>query len=426
MKQNIKEVLRSEIQVISPSKSEISEVYKDIQAITALLNKNIKKAKISAEIFLGGSAAKGTLIKKNKYDIDVFIRFNKNKYKDNEISGLLKRIVPKNARRIHGSRDYFSVKHEKENLEIEIIPVIKINRPEEAENITDLSYFHVNYVSKKIKRDHKLIDEIRLAKAFAHYQDCYGAESYINGFSGYAVELLIIYYKNFLNFIKNVSKMNLSKGEMIIDSENKFKNSMEVKRELNESKLQSPIILIDPTYRYRNALAALSYETFVKFQIACRAFLENPSNQFFIHKDKEKILDKRYGKNLIKLELATFKQPGDIAGTKLKKFYKYFITEVQRYFDIKDSEFDYNEDKNKGKVFLAASPKKEIIFPGPPIKMRKPLAAFRKQHVRVIIKKRKAYAYEKNNPDFSSFLKKFINDKRKIIEEMDVDEMKII
>ncbi|MBD3252791.1 hypothetical protein GF386_03610, partial [Candidatus Pacearchaeota archaeon] len=54
--------------------------------------------------------------------------------------------------------------------------------------MTDLSYFHVNHILKKIKKNKNLSDEIRLAKKFAYSQNCYGAESYIHGFSGYALE----------------------------------------------------------------------------------------------------------------------------------------------------------------------------------------------------------------------------------------------
>jgi hypothetical protein len=38
--------------------------------------------------------------------------------------------------------------------------VIKINNPEECENITDLSYSHVNYINGKAK-DKKLKNEIK-------------------------------------------------------------------------------------------------------------------------------------------------------------------------------------------------------------------------------------------------------------------------
>ena len=61
-------------------------------------------------------------------------------------------------------------------------------------------------MNKKV-RSKKILDEIKIAKAFCHANNCYGAESYINGFSGYGLELLVYYYGGFLRFIKAVSKM---------------------------------------------------------------------------------------------------------------------------------------------------------------------------------------------------------------------------
>lgn len=51
-------------------------------------------------------------------------------------------------------------------------------------------------------------DEIKIAKAFCHATGCYGAESYIKGFSGYALELLIYHYKSFQSFVKAMTKVN--------------------------------------------------------------------------------------------------------------------------------------------------------------------------------------------------------------------------
>ena len=58
---------------------------------------------------------------------------------------------------------------------------------------------------KKIKG--KILDEIRLAKAFCHANGCYGAESYIKGFSGYALELLVYHYGSFQKFVKAITKL---------------------------------------------------------------------------------------------------------------------------------------------------------------------------------------------------------------------------
>jgi tRNA nucleotidyltransferase (CCA-adding enzyme) len=431
-KDKINSVLKHQISLISPSKQELSEIEKETREVVKELNKSIKKHKIKADIFIGGSYAKGTLIKKDKYDIDIFIRFDKN-YEDNTISALLAKIVPKSSVKVHGSRDYFKIKiknkekNKKINIEFEIIPTIKIKDPSQAKNITDLSYFHVNYVKKALKKNKRLKEEIMLAKAFTHFQDCYGAESYINGFSGYALELLIIYYKSFENFLKASRNAHIEKKKLIIDQAKLYKNKLEILREINEAKLHSPIILIDPTFRERNALAALSQETLDRFQKSTRDFLKNPSNKFFEKEDEEQKLIKRYKNKLIKIEITTKKQAGDIAGTKLKKFYGFFIRELERYFNIQDRAFIYNEKTNQGKILLVAEQKKQIIFSGPPIEMKEQMKRFKLEHKKIVIKNKKAQATEKNPfSDLSDFLGNFQAKSEKTITDMGVDEISLI
>jgi len=423
----LKDVLKKEIALITPPREEISKMGLELRSIREDIEEKIKKQKISAEIFVGGSFAKNTLIKKEKYDIDIFVRFDKI-FDDKKISSILQKVLPKSAKKVHGSRDYFSLNRKIGEIcvDFEIIPVIKIKKPEEAKNIMDLSYFHVNYVKRKIAKNPRLADEIKLAKAFMHFQDCYGAESYINGFSGYALELLVIHYKSFMNFIKSMAKVNDKTGKVIIDPEKFYKNKEAILREVNEAKLSSPIILIDPTFRERNAVAALSQETFKRFRESCVKFLKKPSSDFFKKKDTIFLLEKKYKNKLIKLNLLTERQAGDIAGTKLKKFFGFFCSKIERYFEVKEKYFEYDEKSNTGKVYLVLNPKKEIIFHGPPVEMEDRLREFKKEHKKVIITAGKSYAKEKNNLDFEKFLNNFSNKEEKIIREMGVKDIEFI
>jgi len=423
MNNQTKNILREEIKKINPSEEEQQQIKKLLKELSKNIQTQIKNKKIKADVFIGGSYAKGTLIRKEKYDIDIFVRFNV-KYNNEKISSMLQKILPKNAKNIHGSRDYFSLTLG--NIEFEIIPVLNIKKPEEAKNITDLSYFHVNYVKRKIAKNPRLADEIKLAKAFLHFQGCYGAESYINGFSGYALELAIIHYKTFANFVKSMAKIKIDAGKIVIDSEKLYKNKEAVLREVNESKLSSPIILIDPTFKERNALAALSENTFSRFREACVKFLKNPSTDFFKKKDTIFLLEKKYKNKLIKLNLLTERQAGDIAGTKLKKFFGFFCSKIERYFEVKEKYFEYDEKSNTGKVYLVLNPKKEIIFHGPPVEMEDRLREFKKEHKKVIITAGKSYAKEKNNLDFEKFLNNFSNKEEKIIREMGVKDIEFI
>jgi tRNA nucleotidyltransferase (CCA-adding enzyme) len=409
---NINKILENQRGRIKPADEELTKIKKETESFLKILQEKIKKSKIKAEAFVGGSIAKETLIKKDKYDVDVFIRFDR-KYKDSEISKLLEKIV--DGDKIHGSRDYFQVN--KNSVLFEIVPVIKINNPKDARNVTDLSYFHVNYVKNKIKQNKKLAQEIMLAKAFCYANRCYGAESYIKGFSGYALELLVIYYGSFIKFARSA----IGKDKLVLDPEKFYKNKQEIMLELNESKLVSPIVFVDPTFKQRNALAALSPETFQKFKETCSNFLKNPSEKFFEKQDVENQLRKKY-KNLIIIQTKTDRQKGDIAGSKLRKFNGYLIFILKKDFEIILNEFQYNESENTGKNYLVLEQKKEKIISGPPTTKTDNLTNFKKNHKSCFIKQGKAYAKEKTK-SIEQVLDELKKDK--VLGEMGITELKL-
>jgi len=141
MRHKIDSILKEVLEKIKPPQEDLEFIDSTLKKFLEDLRKRIKKNKIKAELFVGGSFAKGTVILKDYYDVDVFIRFDK---KHKEISKLTKKILRgvKNISIIHGSRDYFRIK-KGPNFFIELVPVRKISKPKEAENITDLSYSHV-------------------------------------------------------------------------------------------------------------------------------------------------------------------------------------------------------------------------------------------------------------------------------------------
>jgi tRNA nucleotidyltransferase (CCA-adding enzyme) len=420
-------ILKEVLEEITPDEKELNSIEKIVNEFKVLAENKIKKNKIDAEIFIGGSFAKKTVIKKGKYDVDVFLRFN-GKYGDEEISKLAKEIISGLKKEwkvsvIHGSRDYFRI-DVSPSFFIEVIPVIKVKNLKEARNITDLSYFHVNYIKRKLKKE--MLDDVKLAKAFCHANDCYGAESYISGFSGYALELLICYYKTFSNFLKQVEKIE---EKEIIDIEKKYKNKLEVSMNMNGAKMTSPIILIDPTYKERNALAALSKETFEKFKEAARKFLKNPSKEMFEDKkvDIMKIKKDALKKNaeFILIKVKTNKQEGDIAGSKLLKFYKHFSDDVKKYHDVSEKGFEY--DEKKGAIFfLVTKKKKEIIIGGPEEKDIKNIAAFKKLHKDIFVKNKRIFAREKINKNIHEFTEIWTIKNAKKMKEMYIINLEII
>ena len=300
---------------------------------------------------------------------------------------------------------------------------MKIKKPEEAENVTDLSYFHVNYVKRKM--NNKLAREVGITKKFFKAQKFYGAEGYIQGFSGYGVECLIIYFKIFEKMIRELLKAD---GKIIIDPERHYKNKNDVLIHINESKLQSPIILVDPTWKGRNVLAALSNETFSRFKEAASRLISNPKLEYFEEKNlDEKILKNKadkYKAEMVKIKLETDKQQGDIAGTKLKKFSRFLKNELEKYFKIIEMEFEYGGEK-KAVVYFVLKSMGEIERRGPPVNMKENAKKFRNENKNIYERDGVLYSKIKINYSSKKFLKEFYEKHKKQIEEMSITHISL-
>lgn len=370
---------------IKPSKEE----QKIVNTKTKALVKKLRKIK-EASVLIGGSDAKGTVIRKELRDVDIFVAFNYKKYSrcSSKLSDILARELKKlkiKFIRLHGSRDYFyyspslTYNNAKIRLKFEIVPILKITKPEQALNVTDVSPLHTKYIKKKILKKKELADDIRLAKSFCYAQGCYGAESYVRGFSGYALEVLVIHYNSFMNFIRHAAKWRkeMYKGKVIIDPKKFYKSKDEVLFALNESKLLSPLILIDPIQKDRNATAALNEENFNQFINACKKFLKKPSERFFVKSViDEKVLRKlaRKGEKLICIGLSLMPGKEDIIGAKLKKIFDFILEEFERNgFVVRKKIFDFSFSKSKAHFyFIIKNPllSKYVEHRGPPISMK--------------------------------------------------------
>jgi tRNA nucleotidyltransferase (CCA-adding enzyme) len=376
----MKELFSNVIKEVTPNKDYENDILNKTDDIIKKLNKNIKDVKV----ILGGSGAKGTWLK--TFDVDIFVKFNYNKYKDksDKLSEILvkslKKLYPK-VIRLHGSRDYFQIKQSK--FTFEIIPILDIKKAEQAKNITDVSPLH----SKFVLQHKKLGDEIRLTKQFCKANGVYGAESYIRGFSGYICEILTINYGSFLNLIKNAAKW---KDKALIDVK-KFYKGKDIFLEINKSKLVSPLIVIDPVQKDRNAAAALSNEKFELFRTKAKQFIKKPSKTFFTVKEFniDNIKSKFKNKNLILLEIEPLKRKEDVSGAKLLKAFEFFTKGLDKK-EFKTVNSNWNWDKKTNAYFYFVfertllSATKELS--GPPVKLKFHAEKFRKKYKKTRVK----------------------------------------
>lgn len=390
MKNNIKikSILNEVLKEIQPDSNYERDIFKRLGDITKKINRSQKNIKA----ILGGSGAKGTWLK--TFDADIFVLFNYTKFKDKsgKLSDILEKILRKkfrNVARLHGSRDYFQIKQN--NFTFEIVPILKIQKAGQARNITDVSPLHSRWVLKH----KKLADEMKLTKQFCQAQGVYGAESYIMGFSGYVCEILTVHYGSFLNLMRNAAKWD---GKVVADTEKYYKGNG-VFKIVNTSKLISPLIVIDPVQKERNAAAALSIEKFEAFKKAAREFLGKPSKEFFIKKSLvlEFLAHKSKNNKLIVLKAKPLSGKADVVGSKLLKIYNFLKEKLDKH-DFKAIKAGWEWDKKNDSAFYFLLDKRPLPklaeIEGPLLKMKNHAENFRKIHKRTFIKSGKLFASE--------------------------------
>jgi tRNA nucleotidyltransferase (CCA-adding enzyme) len=364
--------LRQEIlKKVKPLLSEERKISNNVKKFIDKLNSKLENAKA----IVGGSFAKGTWLKDN-HDIDIFVLFDDDKDCSDILENVLKKCFTKIIR-IHGSRDYFNVL--KYNLNFEIVPIFKIEKCKDAKNITDISPLHVRWVRSKLNEE--LVDDIRIAKQFFKAQGIYGAETYIKGFSGYVIEILTIHYGSFDKLMKAGAK--LKSGEWI--------NIENVKADLNKDKL-SPLIVVDPVQKERNAAAALSLEKFNRFISVCRAYIQKPTLSLFEIKSIN--LTDLKNKNII-IKAWPLEGTKDVIGTKLficfERIKEYLIIEG---YTITDSGWNWNKEALYWFNVKSKELSKYKEHQGPPLDKQENVESFKLKYIgkKIIEKEGRVYA----------------------------------
>jgi len=369
---------REILKTIAPSQSERQQLENVCREFISLLS----MVMVEQEVLLGGSTAKDTWLKGN-HDVDIFVLFNHESFKEasDQLStllegGLKKAFKGEVINRLHGSRDYFQIQFK--GLLFEVVPILAISRAEQACNITDISPLHSAWVNANTA---SLKDDIRLVKQFCRAHKLYGAESYIRGFSGYVLEILIAHYGSFKGLLEASLRW---KVRTVIDVEGHYPSKEMALFHLNTSKTKSPLIVIDPVDKNRNAAAALDEEKFLSFKTLAKQYLAEPRVDFFVQKvlTLENVSAKAaslQGKCVF-IQVEGLEGKNDVVGAKLLKVL-HFLVEGLKPFGVLASDWDWHGVKAEFAVWVkrAKLPSFEERQ-GPPIEMDSAVRAFKAAH----------------------------------------------
>ena len=395
---------------IKPNETEQKKCEKITKLFLTTLNSKLKDAKS----ILGGSGAKDTWLS-GSHDVDIFVQFDYAKFatQSGKLSDLLEKTLQKTfpkakINRLHGSRDYFQLRYE--GIDFEIVPILKVTKPAQAKNITDLSPLHSLWVNKHAAKQK---DDIRLAKQFCKANGMYGAESYIGGFSGYVLEILVAHYGSFEKLLKASLKW---KDKDVVDPANHYPKK-DALFHLNSSKQHSPLILVDPMDKNRNASAALSRERFIEFKKKANEFLNKPAVSFFVKSDLSLMMLQKEAKQsklyLAYLEVQPKSGKRDVVGSQLVKAFE-FIQKKLRWFGVQTSGWDWDKGKKVVFYFLTekdTQPSFELRA-GPPLQLKEYAADFRKRHKDTFEKDGRVWAKIKvEHTKLEEFVKHLVKDK---------------
>jgi tRNA nucleotidyltransferase (CCA-adding enzyme) len=275
----------------TPKKSDRTK----IEALAKKLEKKVISASealsVKAKVRIEGSVAKDTWLREAP-DIDIFMRVPKAIPRKSlgEVCLKIARKATKGSKQIERFAEHPYLEAIVEDVRVNIVPCYSTEQGEWL-SATDRTPFHTDYVEKHLNK--QMRNEVRLLKRFMKGIGVYGAEIKIGGFSGYLCELLILYYKSFVNTLKAFA---LHKQRMVLDIKRYYED--------REKELQllftEPLVIVDPVDKGRNVASAVQSQKLFTFVGASRAFLKHPNFNFFYPPQTTALTTKELGHTLKK------------------------------------------------------------------------------------------------------------------------------
>ncbi|MEA1925581.1 MAG: CCA tRNA nucleotidyltransferase [Candidatus Altiarchaeota archaeon] len=269
-------LLKSILEEITPTTEERARERGIIDEVRGELEK------LGMETLLVGSLSKKTDLREDK-DIDLFILFDESVSRET-----LEKQGVEAGKKVF---DSLNAKYEIDYAEhpyvvgfyggynVDVVPCYKVDM-EHIKSAVDRTPHHTSYIKRKIRQNNGLRNEILLLKQFMKGVGVYGAETKIQGFSGYLVELLVLNYGSFRGVLEAAVDWHF--GEIIDPG-----GSWDLRQEIECLFSEPDLVIIDPVDRYRNTAAAVSRQRIALFKFRAESFLEKPGREYFSPPDRK-------------------------------------------------------------------------------------------------------------------------------------------
>jgi tRNA nucleotidyltransferase (CCA-adding enzyme) len=238
----------------------------DERMLTEIAERIFKKTVLAAKKYpevtgtlLGGSLAKGTWLP-GEADVDIFVKISPlvDERRFEEI-GL--KVGRKAVRGYPYGKKYAQHPYTEatvDGVKVNVVPCYDV-RAGEWRSAADRSQYHVKFILENFDDTRRL--QARLLKRFLGVIGVYGAEIETEGFSGYVAEVLVHDHGSLEGVVKFFANLKPVSDEVFFT-------------------------LRDPIDSKRDLAKAISMESLAKMVIASRAYLKNPSIEFFSGKGR--------------------------------------------------------------------------------------------------------------------------------------------
>ena len=214
---------------------------------------------IGLKAMLVGSAARGTWLA-GDHDLDIFLGVPETTPLQAALE--IARLVAPEHDEKYAEHPYVHARVD--GFEVDLVPCYLVEDASQLKSAVDRTPFHTKYIARRIAG---LEDEVLLLKQFMKGIGVYGSELKVGGFSGYLAELLVLCYGSFPGVLRAASSW---RPGQLIDLEGHAKKAHD-----------EPLVVVDPVDSKRNVAAALTSDKMLQFAAASRAFLAEPSLDFF-------------------------------------------------------------------------------------------------------------------------------------------------
>jgi len=255
---------------IRPTKEDWEGVIKAVEVVRGRILEAARAKGLNVRVEVEGSIAKDTWISTDR-DVDLFIIFPQGTNRE-VITGAGMELAKAGAgeKWKTGYAEHPYVEAEVLGCKMDIVPSGELVPGKKVMTAVDRTPLHTTYVKERLSEAGK--DEVRILKQFMKGIGVYGAELKVGGFSGYLCELIIIRYGSFEETLRVASAWGL--GE-VVDIEGHYSHGSALEA------FDSPLVVVDPVDRGRNAAAAVTPRALVTFISASRHFIKKPSLAFF-------------------------------------------------------------------------------------------------------------------------------------------------